>query len=80
MTTASPAPSTGSTNRKIQAILPPIMKAMTKANTSMSGERIARRIIIMNANCTLVTSVVILVTREEVRKWSMFSKEKPWTA
>ena len=74
---ASPAASTGSTKRKIQAIFPPIMKAMTKAKTSMSGERIARRIIIMKANCTFVTSVVILVTSDEVRKWSIFSNEKP---
>lgn len=57
-----------------------MMKAMTKAKTSMSGERIAVRMTIMYANWTLVTSVVMRVTSEEVRKWSMFSKEKPCTA
>lgn len=56
-TSVRPTPSTGSTKRKIQAILPPMMKAMTKAKTSMSGERIAVRMTIMYANWTLVTSV-----------------------
>ena len=37
------------------------------------------RISIINAICTLLTSVVILVTREDVEKWSIFSKEKVCT-
>ena len=68
ITSASPRPSTGRTKRNIQAMRPPMTKAMMKAKTSISGERIAVRMTIMKANCTFVTSVVIRVTREEVRK------------
>lgn len=47
VTKASPAPRNGTTNRKIQAIRPPMRKAMAKANTSIRGARMAVRMIIM---------------------------------
>mgnify|MGYP001152701170 CR=1 FL=1 len=47
MIALSPTARTGTTNRKIQAIFPPMTKAMTKANTSISGARMAVRISIM---------------------------------
>ena len=50
-------------------------KAITKANTSISGARMAVRMIIIYAFCTLVTSVVMRVTRDEARNLSMFSNE-----
>ena len=43
------------------------------------GERIAVRIIIMNAICTLLTSVVIRVTSDADENLSMFSNEKSCT-
>ena len=73
MTANSPSPSTGTTNRKMNAILPPITNAITNANISISGQRMAMRMIIMYAFWTLVTSVVSRVTRDEVEKRSMFS-------
>jgi len=75
MTANSPRPRTGTTNRKMKAIRPPITKAITNAKISISGQRMAMRIIIMYAFCTFVTSVVRRVTSEEVEKRSMFSKE-----
>ncbi len=49
------------------------------AKTSIRGERTAVRMIIIKAICTLVTSVVRRVTREEVENLSMFENEKLWT-
>ena len=46
---------------------------------SMRGERIAPRMIIMNAIWTFVTSVVMRVTREAEEKRSMFSNENSCT-
>ena len=43
---------------------------------SMSGERTAMRMSIMNAFCTLVISVVILVTRPGTLNLSMLENEK----
>ena len=68
----------GMVARKIKAIFPPITKPMTKENTSMRGHRIAVRMIIIYAICTLVMSVVRRVTRLETENLSMFSKEYPW--
>ena len=68
MTRYRPKARKGATIRNINAIFPPMTKAMTKANSSMSGQRIAVRMIIIYAFCTLVTSVVSRVTREEVEK------------
>ncbi len=48
-TAKSPKPRIGATIRKINAILPPITKAMVKAKMSISGHLIAILIIIMYA-------------------------------
>ena len=53
-----------------------MIKAMTTAKMSISGLRIATRMSIINAFCTLLTSVVSRVTNEEEEKRSMFSNEK----
>ena len=71
-----PMPSIGITTTKISASLPPMMNDMTTAKMSIRGLRIATRMSIMYAFCTLLTSVVRRVTREEEEKWSMFSNEK----
>ena len=42
-----PMPRIGITTAKIQAMRPPITTAITKANTSISGERMAVRMIII---------------------------------
>ena len=47
ITRNKPKPSTGTTNRKITAILPPMTKAIIKAKISISGQRMAMRIIII---------------------------------
>ena len=52
----------------MNAILPPITNAITNANISISGQRMAMRMIIIYAIWTLVTSVVSRVTRDEVEK------------
>ena len=44
----------------------------------MNGARTAMRITIMNAFCTFVTSVVILVTRPGVEYLSMLENENVW--
>ena len=72
-------PSTGTSARKIHASVVLMVNAMTKENISMMGERTATRMIIINAICTLVTSVVIRVTRLDVENLSMFAKEKSCT-
>ena len=52
--------------------------AMTAEKTSISGARIAIRMIIMYAICTFVTSVVRRVTSDEDENLSMFWNEKNW--
>ena len=54
---------------------PPIITAMNKANTRCTGARTHMRSIIWNAFCTLVTSVVMRVTRPAVENLSMLEKE-----
>ena len=49
------------------------------AKMNISGARIAMRMIIMKAICTLPMSVVMRVTRDAVEKRSMFSNEKSCT-
>ena len=71
---------TGTIPRKISAIEELIRHAMTTEKTIMSGTRTAMRISIPKAFWTLVTSVVMRVTREDVEKRSMSAKEKSWTA
>ena len=55
------------------------MNAMVIAKMSMKGDLTAVLITIMNEFCTLVMSVVILVTSEDVENLSMFPKENCWT-
>ena len=55
-----------------------MMNAMITASVSISGLRMAVRMIIMYAIWTLPTSVVSLVTRDDEENLSMFSKEKDW--
>ena len=47
MTQPRPTARKGTTNRKIQAMRPPMMKAMAKAKISIIGARIAVRMSIM---------------------------------
>ena len=54
---------------------PPMPTAMNSANTRCTGARTHMRSIIWNAFCTLVTSVVIRVTRPAVENLSMLEKE-----
>ena len=54
---------------------PPIMYAIMMEKISIRGARTAVRMIIIYAICTLLTSVVIRVTREAEENLSMFSKE-----
>ena len=75
MMTTSTVASTGTNARKIQEIVTFTVNDITSEKMSMSGQRIATRMIIMYAICTFVTSVVWRVTSDEVEKRSMFAKE-----
>ena len=72
-------PRIGVTTANIHAILPAMRNAMISAKISMNGARTAILVNIMNAFCTFVTSVVILVTSELVENLSMLSNEKSFT-
>ena len=74
-----PKASTGTITTKLVASAPPMIYAMTTEKMSISGERTAMRISIINDICTLLTSVVMRVTSEEEENLSIFSKEKPCT-
>ena len=54
---------------------PPMTTAMNMANTRCTGARTHMRRIIWKAFCTLVTSVVMRVTRPAVENLSMLEKE-----
>lgn len=75
ITRARPTPSSGIVTRKIMARRPPMAKPMMKEKISISGPRMATRMIIMKDICTFMTSVVIRVTRLETENLSMFSNE-----
>ena len=75
ITRNSPMLKIGMVNRKIIASRPPMINPMANEKTSIRGQRIATRIIIMYAICTFMMSVVIRVTRLETENLSMFSKE-----
>ena len=75
ITSASPMPSSGMVTRKIMARRPPIAKPIINEKISISGPRMATRMIIMKDICTFTTSVVIRVTRLDTENLSMFSKE-----
>ena len=51
---------------------------MIHASTTMIGALASILIENINAICTFVISVVSLVTRLDVEKWSIFPKEKSW--
>ena len=55
------------------------MKAIIAEKMSINGALTTILIVIANEFCVLVTSVVILVTKLEAWKWSIFSKEKDST-
>ena len=50
-------------------------KPMMKEKISISGPRVATRMIIIKDICTFMTSVVIRVTKLETENLSMFSNE-----
>ena len=79
MTTTRITTRKGSIPRKISDMRHEMRSVMMTAKTTMRGTRTATRISMPKAFCTLVTSVVMRVTREEVEKESMSLKEKPWT-
>ena len=58
----------------MNAILPPAMNAITAEKIIINGALITIRMHIMNAICTLCTSVVILVTKLEVVNLSILAK------
>ena len=78
-TAYSPSASSGTSAINTNARRPPITNDMVSAKISISGARTAIRIIIMNAICTLVISVVSRVTSDEVENRSIFSNEKSCT-
>ena len=63
---------------KVNASFPPMIKAMIMANRNITGALTAVLIVIIYAFCTLVISVVVLVTRDEVENLSMLENEKSW--
>ena len=71
----SPTPITGTTITKVVAREPPEINAITIAKANIKGALTAILIAIMKAFWTVVISVVILVTREDVENLSMFPKE-----
>ncbi len=75
-TRISPVARNGTITTNESASFPPMINAMIIEKVSSSGERTAMRIVNMNAICTLVTSVVILVTSDVDEKLSIFSNEK----
>ena len=60
----------------ITAIFTLMVSVMISDRTIMIGALASNRIVNIYAICTFVISVVILVTRLEVEKWSIFPKEK----
>ena len=58
MTMTSTAPRTGTSARNTHEMVTLTVNAITREKMSMSGQRIATRMIIMYAICTFVTSVV----------------------
>ena len=76
MIRTSPPTSRGSTITKIHARRGLMTKAATMEKMNIIGLRMAILMIIMKDICTLVTSVVSLVTRLEEENLSMLEKEK----
>ena len=72
-------PITGIAMTKIHAILPPTINAIIAEKMSINGALTTILIAIANEFCALVTSVVILVTKLEAWKWSIFSNENDST-
>ena len=78
MTTTRNAPRITSAPRKIRLIFGLITMHITNAMIIISGARTAMRIIIINAFCRFVTSVVIRVTSPAVEYLSILEKENVW--
>ena len=55
-----------------------MIRHIMKLKISVSGARVATRITIINAFCTLVISVVIRVTKLGTLNLSMLEKENVW--
>ena len=66
----------GTIPRKMRAIWTLMRHAITMEKMIMRGTRTAIRMSMPKAFCTLVTSVVMRVTSEEVEKRSMSANEK----
>ena len=71
--------STGSMARYMRAMRELTVRHMITENMSMSGVRTAILITIWKEFCTLVTSVVSLVTREDVENRSISAKDRSCT-
>ena len=77
MSTTSTTASTAITPRKTMESFALMESAMTSATMSVTGARVNIMSIIWKAFCTLLTSVVMRVTRPAVEKRSMLANEKP---
>ena len=76
---SSTPPSTGTVIRSMIAIGMLMVMVMIRESTIIMGALASRRMVNIKAICTLVISVVSLVTRPEEEKWSIFPKEKSCT-
>jgi len=74
----STPPKIGTMARSKSAIGTLMVSVMIHDRTIMIGALASRRMVNIYAICTLVISVVSLVTRLGVEKWSIFPKEKSW--
>jgi hypothetical protein len=66
----------GTATRNTRESFQLILNVMMKAKIIIRGARTQIRMIIWNAVCTLVTSVVSRVTRPDVEYLSIFENEK----
>ena len=78
MSTTIITSSTAMTTRKIMESFALMESAMTSATMSVTGARVNIMSIIWKAFCTLLTSVVMRVTRPAVEKRSMLENENVW--
>ena len=72
----NPKATIGTSPTKMKPINPPPTKVITAEKISIKGALTTIRIIIWKAFCTLLISVVILVTKDEAENLSIFWKEK----
>ena len=74
----STPPRIGTVISSISAISALMVSVMIRDSTIIIGALTRRRMVIIYAIWILVISVVSLVTRLGVEKWSMFPKENFW--